>query len=108
MPTHLCRVVSVRDVFSDLFQTAAEVFDMAVGDLKEEERLRTLGKTTEKDVSLDVIEIELRHAEFCEMCWRNGMVSAQSDQTGSSLKYHLEHVWSAAVYRNVQSSSRVY
>lgn len=59
MPTHLCRVVDVRDFFGDLLQTAAEVFDMAVGDLKEEERLRTLGKTAEKDVSLDVVEIEL-------------------------------------------------
>jgi len=39
---------------------------VAIGDLEEEERLYTLGKAIEEDVSLDVLEIEGRHFEACD------------------------------------------
>jgi hypothetical protein len=54
-------VVNVGNLFSDLFQTEAEIFDMAVGDLKKEEGLHALRETIEQDISLNVVEIEFRH-----------------------------------------------
>lgn len=40
---HLRSVVDVCDIIRDSLQTATEVFDVAIGDLKEEERFDTFG-----------------------------------------------------------------
>jgi hypothetical protein len=45
--THLRSVVNVRDVICKSFQTAAEIFDVAIGDLEEEEGFHTLGQAIE-------------------------------------------------------------
>jgi hypothetical protein len=42
--THLRSVVNVRDIICKSFQTAAEIFDVAIGDLEEEEGFHTLGE----------------------------------------------------------------
>jgi hypothetical protein len=65
--THLRRIIHVRDIVRDLLETAAEVFDVPVGNLEEEERLDTFGQTIEEDISLDILEIECWHFGWWEM-----------------------------------------
>jgi hypothetical protein len=58
---HLRGIVNVRDVVCDSFQIAAEVLDVAIGDLEKEEGFNTFGKAIKQNVSLDILEIECRH-----------------------------------------------
>lgn len=62
---HLRSIAYMRYVVCQGLEAAAKVFDVAIGNLEEEEGFYTLGQAIEENISLDVLEIECRHFGAC-------------------------------------------